>query len=480
MLDPPAPEDEDNIVAALQEQSDRVNSISLTLTKSLLGKLSTISEPFSKLEELVLLSQDKLQLTLPGSFRWGSRLRTLHVTRIAIPALPKLLSSSTDLVDIQLHEVPMAGYFSPQAFANALSGASHLRSLSLYFLSCPPRQNYHGLPPTGPCIVLPALTRFKYRGISKYLDSFVARIDARRLRDIDVTFFSRPTMDASQLGQFVERTEMQTPLTEAEMQISARSISISFQNSVISTHLRIQISCTQLDWQLSSMAQVCRQFSPRLSGLKHLVFNSDDFPSSQGDVEGHQWLQLVRPFGGVRTLSIDGKLSTGILCALRQSDEGYTTDPIVLPALRHLFVRNLMPLDSPFCDAAQSLITSRGLSFQYIDSELQVLCRICNTSFTTRKLEHLATRHAYEIDCSYCSDFRFTLAYIHRFQEHLRRSHPEVALDDELIGRDSFTLTPFQLDTLAKQHSSLHKPQIVSPSTKVIAPKFRQLEILDP
>ena len=172
----------------------------------------------------------------------------------------------------------MAGYFSPQAFANALSGASHLRSLSLHFLSFPPRRNYVGLPPPGGHrIVLPALTCFKYRGISKYLDSFVARIDAPHLRDIDITFFSQPTMDASQLGQFIERTEMQTSLTEAEIQISAHAISISFKNSSTSTPLRLQISCKQLDWQLSSMAQVCDQFSPFLFGVEHLVFNTNDF-----------------------------------------------------------------------------------------------------------------------------------------------------------------------------------------------------------
>ena len=85
MLDPPAPEDNDNIIAALK-QSDRVISVSLTLTNSLLEKLSTISGPFSQLEELILVSQDNLQLTLPSTFRWGSRFRTLHVTRTAIPA----------------------------------------------------------------------------------------------------------------------------------------------------------------------------------------------------------------------------------------------------------------------------------------------------------------------------------------------------------------------------------------------------------
>jgi hypothetical protein len=47
-LNPPAPEDEENIMAALK-QSDRVNSISLTVTETLVENLSTISEPFSTL-----------------------------------------------------------------------------------------------------------------------------------------------------------------------------------------------------------------------------------------------------------------------------------------------------------------------------------------------------------------------------------------------------------------------------------------------
>jgi hypothetical protein len=74
MLNPPAPEDDENIMAALK-QSDRVGSISLTVTNSLLKNLSTISEPFPILEELVLLSRDNVQVTLPSAFRWGPRLR---------------------------------------------------------------------------------------------------------------------------------------------------------------------------------------------------------------------------------------------------------------------------------------------------------------------------------------------------------------------------------------------------------------------
>jgi hypothetical protein len=133
-LDPPAPEDEDNIMAALK-QSDRVSSISLTVTSSLLEKLSAIERPFSELEDLVLLSRDSVRLTLPSAFRWGPRLRRLHLTRIAFPALLQLLYSSRNLVDLQLHEVLDPWHFSPEALTNALSGMAQLRSLSLHFLS---------------------------------------------------------------------------------------------------------------------------------------------------------------------------------------------------------------------------------------------------------------------------------------------------------------------------------------------------------
>ncbi|KAH9010344.1 hypothetical protein EDB83DRAFT_2557217 [Lactarius deliciosus] len=269
-LDPPSPEDDDNIMAALK-RSGRVNSISLTATSSLVGKLSAISEPFSELEELILLSRDNMQLSPPNTFRWGPHLRTLHSTRIAFPSLPQLLSPSHDLVDIQLHEIPSTGYFSPEAFADALSGMTHLRTLSLHFLSFPPRRNYLSLPPlSGERVLLPTLTFLKYRGTSKYLDSLVARIDAPGLGDIDITFFSQPTMDASQLGRFIERTGIQTSLSRADVQISADAISIFFFNSSTPTPLRLRISCKQLDWQLSSMAQVCDQFSPFLFRVKLL------------------------------------------------------------------------------------------------------------------------------------------------------------------------------------------------------------------
>jgi hypothetical protein len=431
-LDPPSREDDDNIVAALK-LSGRVSSINLTVTRSLVEKLSAVSEPFSELEELALLSEDNVQLTLPSRFQWGPRLRTLHSTGIGFPSFPQLLLPSQILVDIQLYEIPSAGYFSPEAFANALSGMTQLRVISLHILSLPRRRSFLSLPPPpGGRILLPALARLKYRGTSKYLDCFVARIDAPHLEDIDITFFSQPTMDASQLGRFIERIEMQQSLSQAAVQTYTHAISISFSNTSASTPLRLQIPCEQLDWQLSGMAQVCNQFSPFLFGADNLGINTTQPSTGRDDVDGVLWLDLVRSFRGAKDLLVAGELATDILCALRPVDGGYTA---VLPTLRNLRVRTPESIDGPFRDAALSFFTSRRLSGCPVD--LEFLCHICSTSFTRqRELKaHLVDMHAYRIVCSHCvdGDFEPKPGSDHLFRDHLESKHPEVARNDEVF-----------------------------------------------
>ncbi|KAH9178318.1 hypothetical protein EDB89DRAFT_1167420 [Lactarius sanguifluus] len=354
----PAPEDEDNIVAALG-QSDRVYSISLIVTSSLQKRLSTISEPISELEELVLLSQNNVQLSLPSAFRWGHRLRTLHSTRIAIPSLPLLLLSSQDLVDLRLHEIPGIGYFSPEAFTNALRGMTRLQMLSLHFLSFS-RQKYLGFPPPPEDhVVLPALTRFKYRGISKYLDSLVAGIDAPRLGDIDVTFFNQPTLDASQLCLFINRIDMQRSPLQADILFSEGVISITFTQPGALLRLRLQISCEQLDWQLSSITQICDHFSTFLFGVEDLGIETAGPSSVPDDMDDEQWLRLIRAFNGVKDFRLAGKLATDILRALRPADEGHK---IVLPALRHLYAQGPVFIHGPSRDSVESFLAQRQLS----------------------------------------------------------------------------------------------------------------------
>ena len=454
-LDPPAPEDDDNIIAALK-QSGRVSSINLTVTSTLLDKLSTISEPLSELEELVLLSQDNLRRTLPSTFLWGPRLRTLHSIGIAFPSLPPLLLPCQDLVDIRLHEIPISGYFPPEAFTTALSGTPQLRSLTLHLLSFPRRRSYLSLPPPpGQRTVLSDLTHLKYQGTSKYLDVFVARIEAPRLRDVGIRLFSQPTMDASQLGRFIERTEIHTSLIQADVETSAHAISISFADSSTSIPLRLQISCEQLDWQLSCMAQVCDQVSPFLFHVSNLRLNTTQPLEGRGDVNGEQWLDLVRSFkfSGAKYFSVASQLTRDILCVLAPANEGNTS---VLPSLRHFRVEKPMEMDGLSWNSVQSFITSRSISGRPVQVDApSYQCHICHKSFKEQqelKL-HLRNEHGYQVLCSYCSEFEYAPGQSDLFRSHLERSHSEIAHNDAIISKPS--LIQFQIGDLVNRHTSL-------------------------
>ena len=464
-LDPPAAEDDDNIVAALK-QSSRVCSISLTVTSSLLEKLSAISEPLSELEEIVLLSQDNVQRTLPGTFLWGPRLLTFHSTGIAFPSLPLLLLPCQDLVDLQLHEISSARHLSPEDFANALSGTPQLRSLILHLLSFPRRRSYLDLRPlSGERTVLAALTRFKYRGTSKYLDSFAGRIDAPCLKDIEIRLFNQPTMDASELGRLIGRVEMQTSLIQADVETSSHAISISFTDSSASIPLRLKIPCKQLDWQLSCMTQVCDQMSPFLFHVSNVGIITAQPSGGQDDGNGEQWVDLLRSFkfGGAKSFWVDGKLTAGISCALRPANEGNTT---MLPSLRHVRVQQPIEMDGPSWASVQSFITSRWISGRPVEVKApSYQCHICHRSSEEHHglKHHLRSMHGYQILCSYCGDFECMPARINLFRKHLGSKHPDIARNDSLISK--LSLTHFQLGILIDRHSSLRAPDVLPSPT---------------
>ncbi|KAH9081474.1 hypothetical protein EDB83DRAFT_549115 [Lactarius deliciosus] len=361
-LDSPAPEDEDNITAALSH-CDRVSSISLTVTSSLLEKMRTIEEPFLELEELVLLSEDTRGLALPSGFRWGPRLHSLDLTRIASPALPQLLSPSLDLVDLQLQEIPNDGYFSPNEFANALSGMTQLRSLSLHFLSSPGRSHRNDFGVASLLrerVVLPALTSLNYRGISTYLDSLVARIDAPCLENLEITFFHQLTLDVSRLSQFVYQIEAQKSHDQADVLISQHAISITFTRRGNPARIRLQVSCEQFDWKLSSLARICGNFPYFTFGVGDLRIETTQLSSLSGhDVDGEQWMELIRLFNGTERFHLVTELATDILHALQTEGE---LAPGVLYSLKHVYMQVPEPHGESLPTAAKSFATSRRRS----------------------------------------------------------------------------------------------------------------------
>ena len=366
-LDPPTLEDENDIMAALN-QPDRVHSISLTITSSLLKKLSAIKRPFSKLEHLILLSLDNVQLTLPRTFRWGQRLRRLHSTRIVIPALIRSYYSSMDL---QLHEVPNPWYLSRNALPDALSRMAQLRSLSLHFL--PTIDHVSVSPACRNRVVFTALTRFKYRGIVRDFEDLVARIEAPRLEDIEVTFSNIYTLDCSELTGFINRIGMHKSYRQVHLLFSENAFSVSLTQPEVPTRIIFQSFCEPFSLQLSSMARIVIHFYTLLLDVQDLLISVTPQSRQEDIYYTGRWLKLLNLFEGVKWLYLVGNLSTDIVHILQLCND-------VLPALRGIYIPQPGPCHVPLRQALVSFMTSRRLSGHPIAVEYEQLSRMSGLS----------------------------------------------------------------------------------------------------
>jgi hypothetical protein len=374
-------EGKDNIVAT-RNQSHRSASISLTVTTSLLNKLSGIIGPSPGLEELVLPSQNDMRLTLPRVIQWSPCLCRLHLTGVAFPT-PLHLYSAKDLVDLHIHEVLDPSRFPPEVLTNALSGTVQLRSLSLHFLS-----TAHYLtspPPSGERIVLPVLTHLNFRGFICYLDGLVARIDAPRLGNIQVTLFNKIITDLSKLSKFIDRIEIHKSHRRAHVLSSTHAISISLTRPGASSCLKLKFFYVLLSGQLFSLTRVCTHFSAFLLNVEDLRISATRSPRWNNSRYGKRWLEPINSFTGVKCFHVSGNLSTDIIQALQQPDRPSKT---VLPALHKLCIREPGPRNPLLREAVVSLMVSRRLSGCVVEVEYERI-RVNGLSGTgSRNTEH--------------------------------------------------------------------------------------------
>ena len=337
-----------NVVAALK-CSDRVCQINLTIDTALEWKsyLAAMKRPSPELTILrIVLSEDGFRVTntvVPDSFlgRFAPRLERLYLTRISFPGLPKLLLSATHLVDLRLDCIPHSGYFSPDAMVAALSTLSSLKYLSLGFKSpesCPDLETRRHPPSTRS--VLPALKSFAFKGASEYLEDLVTDFDALQLNKLEITFFNDIVFDTPQLIQFISRTPISSALENAHIAIKDDNARVIFRphNYASGFVLYVSIICEGLDWQLSSLEQVCTSCFPFLSTLKDVYIHEHPKwqPDWKDNIENRVWLELLHSFITMKNLYISKTISPHIGPALQ---EGRTTN--VLPTLENIFLEGL-------------------------------------------------------------------------------------------------------------------------------------------
>ncbi len=331
--------DADGIIVALG-QSNRVCLVDLLglVDWQLKKVLAAMQAPFPKLTRLELISHGETQLVAPDAFLGGSapRLRLFQLDGIPFPGLPKLLLSATDLVHLELSNIPHSGYISPEAMATLLSVLSSLKTLHLQFLSPRSHPDWESRrPPPPKCSVIPALDHFTFKGVIDYLEDLVTFIDAPQLNRLHISFFNQIDFDGPRLAQFISRTPI-LRYNDVHVQFDNMAAWVRLPSPVPVKEPTIRISCKESDWQLSSVAQVCNSCLPPLSMIEDLYIERgfSRLVWKNGAIgENTLWLELLLPFPAVENLYLSKVFARRIAAAL---EEIVGTE--LLPSLRNIFV----------------------------------------------------------------------------------------------------------------------------------------------
>ncbi|KAH9057174.1 CHAT domain-containing protein [Lactarius vividus] len=360
--------DQDGIVAVLSHPT-RIREIQLTVTTLLLENMATLTrQPFSMLERLHL-STDGPGLVLPSEFGGGfSNLRILRLVGVALPALPQLLSSVRDLLSLQLEELPGIGY-TLEALLICLPKMTRLETLRIHFLFSSPISRPILTSTPERRSVLPCLSYIEFHGTSEYLESLLSTFDAPFLKYIHISFFNQLIFpQLPQLSQFFLRTETQRSPSQATIHYSAADISVTLSQSGVPHHLALRILSKHLDWQISSMAELCERLSPSLSHVDQLNISAPTtFPGGLDDADLSQleFMDLFRQFNDVRRLCVTGESVSHVAGALGPISGQLAVT--VLPELREIYVGNDAELASaqsglaPFLAARGHSVVIRSL-----------------------------------------------------------------------------------------------------------------------
>jgi hypothetical protein len=351
----------DNIITVLG-RSDRVCQIDLMYIPSFyLEKVSAaMQEPFPQLTHLELSSSDETAPALPNSFLGGCtpRLQFLWLNRIPFPALPKLLSSATLLVQLYLINISHSGYISPENMLATLCTLTSLAALHLDFQSPLSRPDSRRRP-TPTRSVLPALTNFLFKGVTEYLEDVVSRIDAPKLKYLDVTFFNRILFDTPQFIRFISRTPTLTALEKARIAFADGAARINFSSQTPDFgELAVKIPCRELDWQVSALEQICASCLPSLSTLDLYIY-MDKVGYWQDNVENTLWMELLHPFTAVSNLYLSKQVTPRIMPAIQELVGDRTTE--VLPALQNIFSEGLQS-SGPVHEGIRQFVATRQLA----------------------------------------------------------------------------------------------------------------------
>jgi hypothetical protein len=200
-------------------------------------------------------------------------------------------------------------------------------------------------PPPPTRSVQPALRIFLFKGVSEYLEDFVARIDVPQLVRLSIAFFDEIIFDTSQLVQFIYRKASLKVPDEARVRFLSGTVQITFSSQTRGPgELSVEVSCGGSDWELATMVQFFTLFSRPLSSVEglHIYMRRSD-QQDLDDLENadQEWLDFLRPFTAVKDIYLCETSAQQISYMLQELVEGRLTE--VLPTLQNIFLDAIPP-----------------------------------------------------------------------------------------------------------------------------------------
>jgi hypothetical protein len=182
---------------------------------------------------------------------------------------------------------------------------------------------------------LPSLTDIEFNGASEYLEDLVARIDAPRLDKLSINFIPPMNLDTPHLVQFISRTPRFKEPNEAHANLDFDAEVELLWACDDDRKLCVGISS---DPQPSSIVQLYTMCLPPLPTVENLRLGlkpgAEPLLAWKDDVANDQWLELLRPFTAVKSLSLSEEFQPNMASALQELVGDRTTE--VLPSLQEI------------------------------------------------------------------------------------------------------------------------------------------------
>jgi len=210
-----------------------------------------------------------------------------------------------------------------------------------------------------------------FKGVSEYLDDFVAQIDAPLLDTLSITFFHQLVFNTPHLAQFISRSPRlaPSPRTHDEAHIDFEDHAVRFTLPLPSltspnAEIGLGVSCHDQDLQLSSVKQVCASSLPSafIPMVKHLrIEEYTEVRLRENDIQKSEWLGLLCRFTAVKNLYLSKELVPQIVPALQELVKRRAVNSSVLPALQCLFLEGLHT-SGPVQQAIRPFMAAQGLT----------------------------------------------------------------------------------------------------------------------